>query len=118
MLSQEGPFTLSIPNGGTDSPALSTVVPSIGVLQTILQMVRSWAISAPAALTAAITVQVASTVGGVDWVTLQYLGTDFGIAAGKQNILPSSGGFKDMRIHSAGAEGAQRDFLVWAKTQR
>lgn len=113
MLSREGPFTLTIPNGGTDSPALSTIqgVTGTGIMNTLTALLRRFAIKAPAALTNACTVQVASSIGGADWVTLQNDSVDFALTAAKENTSDTAG-WKDIRIHSAGAEGAARDFLL------
>lgn len=66
---------------------------------------------APGTLTAAISIQVVLVEGSSSWSTLQINGTDVVLAAGKTNFLPLSS-WRDMRIHSAGAEGAQRDFLL------
>lgn len=96
--------TLSIPNGGTDSPALSTLSKSgygaaIGLL-----------IGGPAALTGTVTVQV-QNAGDATWRTLQSGGADVAIAATKAIVI-SPTVFADLRLHSSGAEGAQRDFVI------
>lgn len=99
--------TLSIPNGGTDSPVLDADV--FGKFEAITVM-------APATLTGTITVQV----GVLDIVnptfdTLQSPpGTDVAIAASKAfTISPPC--FPQFRLHSSGAEAAQRDFQIWAR---
>jgi hypothetical protein len=68
-------------------------------------------VTAPAALTGVCTVQVSPKYGSGIWSTLQLAGADVAVAAGKTVNIPS-GAFEDMRIHSAGVEAAQRDFLV------
>lgn len=99
--------TLSIPNAGTDSPVLvGDVYRAFGAL----------CIMAPAALTNGITVQVATTdIAAPTFATLQSPpGTDIAIAAGKAVVLTAFP-FAQFRIHSAGAEGTQRDFQVWGQ---
>lgn len=103
--------TLSIPNAGSDSPWLSSIL-SLGQMKAVLGSVVHMIIYTPAALTNAITVQVVPTEGDTSGKTLQTsAGTDLTLAAGKAVVVPASA-FKDMRIHSAGAEAGQRDFDV------
>jgi hypothetical protein len=109
-MSHQAPFTLSIPNAGTDSPALSTLL-SKGNLRSTLGNSEEITIFAPAALTGVCTAQVRSQYGVGPWVTLQQNGADVAIGAGKAaNIYGAA--IEDLRIHSAGAEAAQRDFVV------
>ncbi len=88
-----------IANGQSNSNALTGIASATGFI-----------IAAPAALTAACTVQV-SLDDGVTWNTLQSNGSDVVVGAGK-TIVITHGGWDQMRIHSAGAEGAQRNFQV------
>jgi hypothetical protein len=96
--------TISIPNGGTDTPELN-LAGDINRGPIILEIL------APAALTAAVTVQISDVSGGT-FRTLTTGGADVAIAAGKAVVvtdLPATG---VLRLHSAGAEAAQRDFRI------
>ena len=79
------------------------------VLGSAVQMV----VFVPAALTAAVTMEVVATEGdSSNTRTLQQsTGTDVPFAAGKA-VQINAGAFKDFRFHSAGAEAAQRDFDI------
>lgn len=100
---------MSIPNGGTDTPALSSQL-SAGVLKTLLGHTVQIVVNTPSALTAAVTMQVVATEGGSTWVPIQSpAGTDIPFAANKA-VIVNAGAFRDLRMHSAGAEAAQRDF--------
>lgn len=102
--------TLRISNGGTDSPAIST----LGAFGRVgLGAAIGISINAPAALTAVVTVQVLP-YGDATWRTLQSGGADVTVAAGKTVVI-SPPAFADMRLHSAGAEGADRDFFIDAQ---
>jgi LysM repeat protein len=70
-------------------------------------------IKAPAALTGVVTVQVAMTTPAVDADFGNYNDgvSDITIAAGKTIKIPNPS-CTDLRLISAGAEGAQRDFVV------
>ena len=71
-------------------------------------------IKAPAALTAVVTVQIAQTNPALDADFVNYQevpGTDLVIAAGKAITIRALAA-KDLRLISAGAEGAARDFYV------
>lgn len=106
-----GPVTLSIANGQTDTPALSSLF-SRGQLKALLGSLVQMVIQAPSALTGAVTIQVVGTEGSSSWVTLQSpAGTDIPIAASKA-VIVNAGAFRDLRLHSASAEGAQRDFVL------
>lgn len=106
-------FTLSIPNAGTDTPALSTLM-SKGAARSTFGNAARLTVHAPAALTGVVTVQVSSKYGSGVWKTLQTeTGVDIAIAAGKAVPLALYAGIEDIRIHSAGAEAAQRDFDVF-----
>lgn len=103
-----GPWRLSIPNAGTDSPALSTIM-SAGQRKIGLGSGVSIGIACPAALTGTVTIQVVPTEGSSSWVTLQSNGSDIALTASKL-VVVDAGAFRDLRIHSSGAEAAQRDF--------
>lgn len=98
--------TLTIANGGTDTPGITTL--QYG--RAGLGQAKTLTIYAPAALTAAVTVQVLPR-GDSTWRTLQQNGADVAVAVGKA-VQINSGGWDDLRLHSAGAEGAARDFLI------
>ena len=105
-----GPYTLSIPNAGTDSPALRTIL-SAGQLKVIFGTCTVFIVTClAAALTAGVTVSVLPVEGGSTWTTLQNpSNSDVTIGALKSVPFPYSG-FRDLRIHSSSAEAAQRDF--------
>lgn len=109
-MSHPARFVLSVPNAGTDTPALSSMM-SKGAARSTFGNSRNISITAPAALTGACTVQVSPKYGSGQWATLQVNGADVAVAAGKSVNVPS-GAWEDLRIHSAGAEAAQRDFQV------
>lgn len=94
---------LVIPNGGTDSNALAAKDYGDAVEITIYS---------PATITGTITVQVSpndppSTTG---FVTLQSPpGTDIAVAASKAITIVAYS-YKQLRIHSSGAEAAERTF--------
>jgi hypothetical protein len=107
-----GPYTLTIANGGTDSGALSASSSvSAGILKLLVGSLISVTVFAPATVTGTITIQVKPNPAAADWTTLQSAGADVTIAAGKAVTL-SSIPFGDMRIHSSGAEGAERVFTL------
>lgn len=93
--------TLSIPNGGTDSPRLD------------LTNIRGMTIIAPAALTGTASVQAGTTQNSsaVFFTVQSPPGTDITLATSKATVLTRVP-FPSMVIHSSSAEGAQRDFLV------
>lgn len=106
-------FTLSIPNAGTDSPATSAQL-SKGQSRSTFGNASRITVHAPAALTGVISAQVSSKYGSGVWRTLQTeAGVDIVIAAGKAVPLNLSAGIEDIRIHSASAEAAQRDFDIF-----
>lgn len=103
---------LSIPNAGTDTPALSALW-SKGMVRSTMGNASGIMIHAPATLTGAVTVQVSPKYGSGVWNTLQAADeTDVVIGAGKAVPLPLHAGIEDIRIHSAAGEAAQRDFDV------
>lgn len=109
-MSHPARFVLSTPNAGTDTPALSTLM-SKGAARSTFGNSRNISITAPAALTAAGVVQVSAKYGSGVWAALQVGGADVSVAAGKSVNVPS-GAWEDLRIHSPGAEAAQRDWQV------
>ena len=109
-MSHTARFTMSIPNGGTDTPALSTMM-SKGALRSTVGNCSDIEVYGPAALSGVVTIQIAAKYGSGVWTTLQSGGADVTIAAGKSVQVPI-GAFEDLRLHSAGAEAAQRDIDV------
>lgn len=105
-----GPYTLTVGSGTTDSAALSAAL-SAGQLKTLFGSCIGFTVVSPSALTGTITVQVVPTEGSTSWVTLQANGSDITIAANKA-VPVDTGAFRDIRIHSSGAEAADRDFLL------
>jgi len=99
--------TLRISNGGTNSPALT----SLGAVGRVgLGAATGLTIYAPATLTGTVTIEVLP-YGDATWRTLQSGGADVTIAATKAVVI-SPPAFADLRLHSSGAEGADRDFFV------
>lgn len=109
-MSHDAKVRLTILNGGTDSPALSTVW-SKGQVRSAVGVAADMVVYAPAALTGVVTIQLAPSYGSSSWKTLQQGGVDVTVAAGKAASVPV-GAFGDLRFHSAGAEGAARDFDI------
>lgn len=110
-MSHPARVTLSIPNAGTDTPALSSIW-SKGMCRSTFGNASGITVHSPAALTGAVTVQVSSKYGSGVWRTLQEAGADLAIAAGKAVRLPLHEGIEDIRFHSAAGEAAQRDFDI------
>lgn len=105
--------TLSIPNGQTKSTSLGDIWGG-NPAKVALDNAANITIKAPAALTAVVTVQVAMTIPAVDADFSNYQdspGVDTVIGAGK-TVRIGLPGCTDLRLISAGAEGAQRDFIV------
>ena len=91
---------LTIANAGTTSGAIGGFADA-----------RALMIYAPAALTGTVTVQVEPTDTGTSWVDYGSGGSDVTIAAGNAvTIEPIS--FRQLRLSSSGAEGAERVFTV------
>lgn len=109
-MSHTARFRLTIANGGTDSPALSSLI-SKGNARSTLGNSEAITISAPAALTGAVTVQVSPAYGSGNWKTLRQDGADVAVAAGAA-VTINEVAFEDIRLHSAGAEAAARDFDI------
>ena|SRR3990172_614757 len=100
-LGNQANVTLTIANGGTTSPAL--LVP---------EDMADLMVYGPAALTAQCVLQVEPSRTGTDFLTLQMTpGTDVTLAAAKATNVKATG-FRQMRILSAGAEGADRAFTI------
>jgi hypothetical protein len=99
---------LSIPNGGTDTPAYAE--------PRLIGAAAAITVVAPAALTGVCTIQIDD--GSGNFRTAQSPpGTDIALAAGKAVVLPPAA-MTNFRIHSAGAEAAQRDFTVYIQSYR
>lgn len=109
-MSHPARFRLTIANGGTDTPALSSLM-SKGAARSTFGNAGDLMVYAPAALTGVVTVQIKAAYAGSDWKTLNDGTADITIAAGKAVQVPM-GALEDLRIHSAAAEGAARDFDV------
>jgi hypothetical protein len=105
---------LSIPNGQTKSNSVQDHFGAPGTAGMVaLDNAATITIKAPAALTGVCTVQVAQTCPALDADFQNYQdtpGVDVVIAAGK-TVRIGLPGCSDLRIISAGAEGAQRDFI-------
>lgn len=109
-MSHPARFRLSIPNAGSDTPALSSLI-SKGNARSTLGNSESITVFPPAALTGAVTVQISPKYGSGQWFTLQQNGADVAVAAGKAVVI-NEVAFEDLRLHSAGVEAAARDFDV------
>ena len=96
---------MTIANNGSTSNA-------VGVLDD------GWAIwiYAPATLTGTITLEVEASSTGTSFVTQQSGGSDVTIPAGKATPL-SPIGFRQMRVTSNAAEGAERVFRLTKQIQ-
>lgn len=94
-----GPFTLTIPNGQQNTPAL------------VVGLARAISIYAPGTLTGtALTLQVRGDINGT-FVNYQSGGTDITLGPGKGcTVYPIRVG--EIRLQSNSAEGANRDILV------
>lgn len=106
--------TLSIPNGQTKSGSIQGAWDTPNAGRVALDNAANVTIKAPAALTAVVTVQVAQTNPSVDADFQNYQdspGVDVVVGAGK-TVRIGLPGCADLRLISAGAEGAQRDFVV------
>lgn len=101
--------TLRISSGGTNSTALSDYW-GANPANVAMQFANDISIQAPAALTAVVTLQSRAVAGGT-WSAVQEGGADVTIAAGKTRTLLGLQA-ADLRLVSAGAEGADRDFFV------
>lgn len=103
--------TLTIANGGTESSYLS--VGTSGGTRIAFNGLVDVIIYAPDTLTAAVLVQISSVKapGVGDWRSLYVGGSTIAIPAGGAIVVPIAA-FKALRVLSAGAEGAARDFIV------
>lgn len=103
---------LRIASGATTSQALSDIW-GANPAKVGLENCRAISITSPAALTGTPTVQVSPKPAGAPaWSVLRDGGSDVTLVAGKTEVLPREAGFKDLRIVSGSAEGADRDFYV------
>lgn len=102
--------TLQIANGGTNSAKLSSIL-SAGQMK-VVRTAKSITIHAPAALTGTVKVGV-SYDGGTNFTELNENGTDVSVAAGDARVIFSTG-WDDLRLQSSVAEGAARDFVLFA----
>lgn len=109
-MSHTAQVTLTLANAGTDSARLSDVW-SKGQLRSAVGAASDLSIYCPAALTGVVTLQVAPKYADVagNFRPVQQNGADVTLAAGKVTNV-KLGAFGDLRIHSAAAEAAQRDF--------
>lgn len=106
--------TLVIANGQSDSSFLSSVL-TAGQIKVLSGSVVALEITAPAALTATCTVMTVPTEGSTTWTTAAVNGgTTYALAAAQTTVIPISA-FADLKIHSAGSEGAERSFIIWAQ---
>lgn len=103
---------LRIANGETKSTSLGDYF-GANPAKVALDNAAGITIQGPSALTAACTVQVAqvSPAADADFAALAYDGSDVTVAAAKNTIIPLPAA-RDLRIVSAGAEAADRDFYV------
>lgn len=105
MASLQGPITLTIPSGGTDT--------STRLDANALRNARCISISAPGALTGTVTVYAAHEDS--DSATFKAVqsppGTDVTIAVDKVIVLTELP-FLSLKLHSSGAEAADRSFTV------
>lgn len=105
--------TLTIANGATDSPALSTLL-TAGQMKVLGGSIADLEITAPAALTGTCNVQTVPVEGSTTWTDATLFGSTFALGAGTTTSIPISS-FADLRIHSGSAEGAARAFIVVAQ---
>jgi hypothetical protein len=110
-MSHDAKVSLTIANGGTSSPALSSVW-SKGQVRSTFGNTEQITVYGPAALTGAVKIEVSQKYGSGVWSTLSKGGADVTVAAGKATTIEFPGGIQDMRFTSAGAEGAARQFDV------
>lgn len=104
--------SLTIANGGSTSGLLSSVL-SEGQMK-VLGSAAALSIKGPAALTGAVTVEVAQEYPGTSWTKLQRAGSDVAIGAA-DTVDIENPMFRDLRLVSAGTEGAERVFGLMAK---
>lgn len=100
---------LTIPAGGTASPALSTLQFSRAGVGSAVGIL----IAAPATLPESVSVQVLPA-GSSEWRVLQSGGVDVTVAAGKAIVL-SPAPFNDIRLLAGAAVAADRTFDVDAQ---
>lgn len=106
--------TLTIASGQTTSTKLSDIL-SAGQLKTALGALEQLSIRSPAALTGAVTVEVALEEPGTTFEPLNDpSGSDITLAAGEVKVIPYVT-FKDIQLVSSLAEGAARSFVLVGK---
>lgn len=91
---------LTILSGATNSNA-------VGILDDTITLT----IYAPSALTGTITLQVEPSTAGTSFVALTSAGSDVTIGASKAVTIGNIG-FRQIRVVSSGAEGADRTFKI------
>lgn len=99
MLNRLDAVDLTIPSGGSNTNAIQVPPHILGLI-----------LIAPEALTGVVTVAI-SLDEGSSFQTLQEGGADLAIGAGEAIII-SPFGADEVRLESAGTEGADRDFLA------
>ena len=106
-------FTLTIASGQTVSDSASVHLPrrALGISEELH-------ISAPAALTGTVTVEVApdDEAPAGDFRQLSVAGADLTIAAGDSVLVPC-GSCRDLRLVSSSAEAAARAFVITLVTE-
>ena len=96
---------LVIANAGTVSGAIGS-----------LEDADTITIYAPAALTGTVTIQIEPTAAGTDWIDLTSGGSDVTIGAGNAVVVGDIS-FRQIRLSSGAAEGAERTFRVTKQFQ-
>lgn len=92
--------SLTISSGGTQSGAIGGFSDAVALV-----------LYAPAALTGTVTIQIEPTDTGTAWVDLGSGGSDVTIGAGN-SVTVEPVGFRQLRVVSSAAEGADRVFTV------
>jgi len=107
--------TLTIPNGGTFSPAYTGSSP--GQVQAVLGAMSSLVIFAPATLPEVINVEVSPIRSPNEvWSVLQWQpGTTIVIGAGLAVNIPLVAGFRSLRMFATSAVGGARVFTLCAQ---
>ncbi|KKM11736.1 hypothetical protein LCGC14_1720650 [marine sediment metagenome] len=90
---------LVIPNG---------TAPSNAIAKNKFKTARALSISSPSALTNAVAVQGKGVDG--TWRIVQVDGADLNVTAGDITLVDYPGRFEELRLNSAGNEGAERTF--------
>lgn len=111
-----GTGTIKIANGGTTSGTLTDTAANNGAALSdgqlkVLKTARSLTIAGPSALTGAVKVEV--TIDGSNWHELNQAGSDVSVAA-NDAVTITNMAWLNLRVKSAGAEGAERVFRLMA----